>query len=892
MKNVKKFLFFIFVISLLSVTGVHGAPHEYSGVPQNTSNRTFPLLLSRVSDRAQMNGLISRPGAVSPGDRLTINLSADVTYISNIERVETDVNGVLIIRGDIEGDENGYLLFSSYGGHTHTTIRVYEPDEIIIISYNSELESHIIYESKPEDMDWIESGPPLIPPGAIHIQETEPPPEIEEDVTIDVMIVYTPSAKNHADNYGGINNVIAQAMERSRMTTDNSDTGINFRLVYSAEVDYEEYRDEETRRNDTRTDLLRLTDPEDGYMDEVHIWRDNYDADLVVLLTNATDSGGMAWQLTDPSGSPDRGFSITRVQQAYTAYTTVHEMGHNLGAHHSTYQEEYPGPGIFSYSAGWRWVESSIRKYATVMAYSEGIYTIVPHFSNPDIEYRGLPTGCPEDGDNARTLRQTKTVVSEYRPALADPPFLNAALDDFVDEDILIAFEDDAEWRDNIKSLHVNDNAVEPDFYSVEEGNITLYSELFNEPGNYFVRIKADGYIDATVVLSINMLSSEKEIKTFVFTEQTAPAVIDADARTVEAEVAYDADITNLTAEFTLFAWAEVDGVLQVSGKTANDFSNPVTYTIIAEDGSEADWVVSVTREVVPVESVSLNTNRTEIVEGETETLIAAVYPDYADNTGVRWESDNHSVGVVDEAGKITALETGVTTIRVITDDGNHTDECTVIVTGEDWMIEESTALEVITVEDGTALIDFHHLGIRLSVIAEDEEGVVAVTRFSDSRYDLPPALLSAGLYLNINLSKNFESADVSVEISFDRENLPDYVIEENLILLMRSSVDGSWEVVPEQEVGSDRLIITGLTEISPVGLFDPVVFGDVTLEGTVKVGDAIKLLRYLVGLEELSPAQYVRAGVYDGKSKLSINDAVLILRFIVGLIDYFPVEK
>jgi len=39
----------------------------------------------------------------------------------------------------------------------------------------------------------------------------------------------------------------------------------------------------------------------------------------------------------------------------------------------------------------------------------------VLHFSNPDVYHEGDPTGCPVDGDNARTIRETKGIVSDYQ---------------------------------------------------------------------------------------------------------------------------------------------------------------------------------------------------------------------------------------------------------------------------------------------------------------------------------------------------------------------------------------------------------------------------------------------------------------------------------------------
>ena len=92
--------------------------------------------------------------------------------------------------------------------------------------------------------------------------------------------------------------------------------------------------------------------------------------------------------------------------------------------------------------------------------------------------------------------------------------------------------------------------------------------------------------------------SSETDILSYSFPEQTGPAAIDTSLHTVALEIGFGLPVTALVADFTLsdFATAEVVGVPQTSGVTVNDFTLPVTYTITAEDTNFfQDWVVTVT---------------------------------------------------------------------------------------------------------------------------------------------------------------------------------------------------------------------------------------------------------------------------------------------------------
>jgi len=91
--------------------------------------------------------------------------------------------------------------------------------------------------------------------------------------------------------------------------------------------------------------------------------------------------------------------------------------------------------------------------------------------------------------------------------------------------------------------------------------------------------------------------SSENDILTFSFAEQTGDAVIDANNHTVDIEVFDGTDVTALIASFTISDWASVaiGAAPQESGVTINNFTNPVTYMVTAEDGTPQDWVVTVT---------------------------------------------------------------------------------------------------------------------------------------------------------------------------------------------------------------------------------------------------------------------------------------------------------
>ncbi len=107
------------------------------------------------------------------------------------------------------------------------------------------------------------------------------------------------------------------------------------------------------------------------------------------------------------------------------------------------------------------------------------------------------------------------------------------------------------------------------------------------------------------------------QIISYSFAEQTGPAIIDRGNNIISVEIEFMADITYLIADFTLSdgATATVNGIEQISGITANDFSRQVIYTVRAQDQiSTADWRVRVSQR--------------DIVDNEDPVILAGDLPD------------------------------------------------------------------------------------------------------------------------------------------------------------------------------------------------------------------------------------------------------------------------
>lgn len=225
---------------------------------------------------------------------------------------------------------------------------------------------------------------------------------------IDVMVVYTPSARTAAGGTNSIRALANSAVASANTAYQNSNISTRLRLVYLDEIDYAE-------GDSFSQDLSRLRSTTDGIMDEVHAIRNEVNADMVALINNNSGACGVAYLMTNLSNSfRTSAFSVTRHSCAVGNLTFAHELGHNMGSAHD---RDNAGSALFSYSYGHRWTGTNGTLYRSVMAYSPGSRR--SQFSNPDVLFAGTPTGIPEGqtgaADNARSINEAAFTVANWR---------------------------------------------------------------------------------------------------------------------------------------------------------------------------------------------------------------------------------------------------------------------------------------------------------------------------------------------------------------------------------------------------------------------------------------------------------------------------------------------
>ena len=343
---------------------------------------------------------------LTEGSKIRLKFFDDADFKGVVQSNKKDINGTNGIVLKLEGYEEAFAFISITDGkvlaNTHLPF-----DVNYGIRYLEAEGSHFSIEYSMKSSDNLSCGEEIL--GGITLEqgaESETVLGSNTDTLIEIMILYTPEAKNWAtQNEGGINNTVNQAVSRARTAHSISQTGVNLNLVHSAQVSY-------TESGSSGTDLSRLRYTNDGHLDSIHSLRTNKGADLVSFFTKVSDTGGLGYLYTGSSGL---GFNITRVQQASWTYTMVHEFGHNMGCGHHSDQSTQPGPGSFSYASGWRWPS-----YRSVMAYSQNGDARTAHFSNPDVNHTGYPTGNSTH-DNVRCIEATKGNISNFRATVSVP---------------------------------------------------------------------------------------------------------------------------------------------------------------------------------------------------------------------------------------------------------------------------------------------------------------------------------------------------------------------------------------------------------------------------------------------------------------------------------------
>jgi hypothetical protein len=283
---------------------------------------------------------------------------------------------------------------------------------------------------------------------------------IGQTCNLRILILYTDAVSS---NVNSPINLCQQSIDLLNQTFINSGVNYQAELAYAGETSYVE-------SDDCQDDVMKMRNPGDGYMDDVHDLRDTYSADLCVLLSTSSTDG--AYFGISPGIYCDEAnmFVQVRYDSAVNNITFPHEIGHLLGCRHNNDATTTP----FSYGHGY--IQSN-NEYRDIMAVNTYNVTRIPYWSNPNLTLYGLPFGTTSTAHNVRVLNETINDARSFRQAYENLIYTQS----FISSSFIGTLV-----AENIETNGVVSN-INNNNLSIQAGtSITLKNGFFTQNGSIF----------------------------------------------------------------------------------------------------------------------------------------------------------------------------------------------------------------------------------------------------------------------------------------------------------------------------------------------------------------------------------------------------------------------
>ncbi len=344
--------------------------------------------------------------SLEPGRSILLNLFETDSFDATVERAEHSLNRLRVSghlkspRGTFSLDWDGRFLF----GAVRTKEQVYEitttDEEKILIRELRNVASGCHVEHKSTHAQSLGQVQSL--GQAQHALTSHGGSQAH----IDLLVAYTRAAREEAGGKEAIRRQISKSVANANEVFASSQAQVAIGLVGTVEVPYAESRD-------STTDLKRLRNASDGFMDEVHEARRDLQADIVSLVVRDTEDGigGRGYLMSNVdellTGWETIAFNVVGRSSMVAGTTLVHEIAHNMGCAHD---RKNANGNLFEDSYGYVF-RADGKSQSTIMA--SGPWR-VPFFSNPRLSYKGVRIGRTGHADNVRTLNVTAPSVANW----------------------------------------------------------------------------------------------------------------------------------------------------------------------------------------------------------------------------------------------------------------------------------------------------------------------------------------------------------------------------------------------------------------------------------------------------------------------------------------------
>ena len=228
---------------------------------------------------------------------------------------------------------------------------------------------------------------------------------------VDIIVAWTQEAEDAAGGTAAIRATIDLAVLETNQAFTNSEIDLQIRCVYTSRIDYVE-------SGSQATDLDRLQSPDDGFMDDIHLWRKAFGADAVNLFIANDEFCGRSYNMEFPASQNFSEYAFNLVAQncATGYYAFAHEMGHTFGLDHD--RTNANGTPSQPYAYGF-WTPNNA--YRTIMGLPRwGVQgTRIQYFSNPDLQYMGQVLGVPHpnnvSADASKALEDNRSIITTWK---------------------------------------------------------------------------------------------------------------------------------------------------------------------------------------------------------------------------------------------------------------------------------------------------------------------------------------------------------------------------------------------------------------------------------------------------------------------------------------------
>lgn len=296
------------------------------------------------------------------------------------------------------------------------------------------------------------------------------------------------------------------------------------------------------------------------------------------------------------------------------------------------------------------------------------------------------------------------------------------------------------------------------------------------------------------------------------------------------------------------------------------------TITCTGSNGVSATCVITVNP--VLAESITMNTSNMEITEGERSQLNVSFTPENVTSKNLLWQSDNESVAIVDQTGRVTGIAAGTCNITATTQDGsNKVANCEVrvisdyIYCGKTIAVAGSNGTLAVSLKNSTELT-------AMQFELDLPDGVTVSEAALTSRkngHSIDYALLGNGNY------------QFTVFSSSSKPFIGNDGVLMNVVLSMPAEMAAGdytlWQKNIELTTTTGHAV--NIEDRSSTLTVNDALLGDVNGDTKISITDAVGIVNYILG--NVSASFLPEAADVNCDGNITITDAVAVVNIILN---------